>query len=64
MTNEIIQDAKRLGILIVLQKIMQGYTIEESLVGTGYSIATFRRMKSEEAELAKEIVEGQKQIIE
>ena len=64
MTNEIILDANRLGILLVLQKIMQGYTIEQSLEGSGYSVATFRRIISENGEIAKELIDGQKQIIE
>jgi phage terminase small subunit len=64
MTSNVLADAKKLGMLAILQKVMSGQTLEEAAQGSGYSTSTFRRMLQENEGVAKELIESQRQIIE
>jgi hypothetical protein len=64
MTSDIIKETRRLGLLAILQKIMQGMTIERACEESNYSVTTFRRMLAEDEGVAKDLIEGQKEIIE
>lgn len=64
MTSDIIRDAHRIGLLAIMQKIMQGCTVEEACRESNYSVTTFRRMLAEDEGVAKELIDSQKELIE
>jgi hypothetical protein len=64
MSKDIMKTARKIGMLSILQEIMMGKSLEDATTEYGISDTTFRRLLQKDELAAKELIEGQCQIIE